>query len=97
MDAMDIPKIDQRELEEALKTDFQRCMAEVTQAVNNARAGALIDDSEEAVRGAMSRLRQTVFEKAIQMKTRAAEAAFSPSAELRGAEAASQGPPSGLL
>ena len=97
MDAMPIPEIDRQKLEEQLKADFQRCIAEVTEAVNKARAGALIDDSEEAVRGAMSRLRQTVFQKAIQMKTDAAEAAFSPSAEHRRAEAASQGPPGGLL
>jgi hypothetical protein len=97
MDAMRIPEIDGQKLEDELKADFQRCIAEVTEAVNKARAGALIDDSEEAVRRAMSRLRQTVFQKAIQMKTQAAEAAFSPSAQPRRGEVASQGPPGGLL
>ena len=96
MDAMQLPEIDRRKLEKELKEDFQRCIAQVTDAVNKAHAGALIDDSEEAVRGAMSRLRQTVFQKAIQMKTEAAEAAFSPSAEPKRAEAASQRPPGGL-
>jgi hypothetical protein len=96
MDAMQIPDIDRRKLENELKADFQGCIAEVTEAVNKARAGALIDDSEQAVRGAMSRLRQIVFQKAIQMKTEAAEAAFSPSAESKRADAASQGPPGGL-
>ncbi len=89
MDAMQLPNIDRQKLEDELKADFQRCIAEVTEAVNKARAGALIDDSEEAVRGALSRLRQTVFQKAIQMKTEAAEAAFSPSAEPKRAQAAS--------
>jgi len=96
MDEMQIPEVDRQKLENELKADFQRCIAEVTDAVNKARVGAIIDDSEEAVRWAMSRLRQTVFQKAIQMKTNAAEAAFSPSAEHKRAEAASQGPPGGL-
>jgi hypothetical protein len=64
-----------------LKDDFQRCIAEVTEAVDKARAGAIIDDSEEPVRMATCRLRQMIFQKAIQMKTDAAEAAFSPSQE----------------
>ena len=81
MDEMQVPGIDPQELEKLLKDDFQRCIAEVTEAVEKARIGAIIDDSEEPVRMATSRLRQMIFQKAIQMKTDAAEAAFSPSAE----------------
>ena len=81
MDEMHVPNIDHQTLEQQLKEDFQRCVAEVTEAVNNARIGAIIDDSEEPVRMATSRLRQRIFQKAIQMKTDAAEAAFSPSQE----------------
>lgn len=76
-----IPDIDRQQLEKLLKDDFQRCIAEVAEAIDTARVGAIIDDSEEPVRMATSRLRQVIFQKAIQMKTDAAEAAFSPSAE----------------
>ena len=81
MDEMQVPGIDRQKLEKLLKDDFQRCIAEVTQAVDTARMGAIIDDSEEPVRMATSRLRQMIFQKAIQMKTDAAQAAFSPSQE----------------
>ena len=76
-----VPGIDRRQLAKLLKEDFRRCMAEVAEAVDTARIGAIIDDSEESVRMATSRLRQKIFQKAIQMKTDAAEAAFSPSQE----------------
>ena len=79
MDEIKVPAIDRQELEKRLKDDIQRCIAEVTEAIDTARIGAIIDDSEEAVRIATSRLRQRIFQKAIQMKTDAAEAAFSPS------------------
>lgn len=81
MDEMKVAGIDGRKLEKLLKDDIQRCIAEVTEAVDKARIGAIIDDSEEPVRMATSRLRQMIFQKAIQMKTDAAEAAFSPSQE----------------
>ena len=81
MDEMKVPGIDRQKLEKLLKDDFQRCIAEVTEALDTARIGAIIDDSEEPVRMATSRLRQMIFQKAIQMKTDAAEAAFSPSQE----------------
>lgn len=81
MDEMKVPGIDRQKLEKLLKDDVQRCIAEVTEAIDAARIGAIIDDSEEPVRMATSRLRQMIFQKAIQMKTDAAEAAFSPSQE----------------
>lgn len=79
MDEKKLPGIEAAKLEELLKKDFQDCIAEVTDAVNTARTGAVIDDSEEPVRVATARLRQKIFERALQMKTDAAEAAFSPS------------------
>jgi hypothetical protein len=81
MDDMQVPSIDRQKLQELLKEDFQRCIDQVIEAIDTARIGAIIDDSEEPVRMATSRLRQVIFEKAIQMKTDAAEAAFSPSEE----------------
>lgn len=81
MDDRKLPSIDAEKLKELLENEFEQCIADVTQAVNDGRAGSVIDDSEEPVRQAMGRFRQQVFEKAIQMKINAAEAAFSPSEE----------------
>jgi len=64
-----------------LEKDIQSCIDEVTEAINAARTGAIIDDSEEPVRIATAKLRQKIFQKALQMKTDAAAAAFSPSAQ----------------
>lgn len=83
MDEVKVPGLDAKQLEQSLREDFERCLAAVVAAVDGARLGAIIDDSEEPVRDATGRLRQKIFEKAIQMKTEAAEAAFSPSAQGR--------------
>lgn len=83
MDEVKVPGLDAKQLEKSLREDFERCLAAVVQAVDRARIGAIIDESEEPVREATGRLRQKIFEKAIQMKTAAAEAAFSPSAPRR--------------
>jgi hypothetical protein len=53
----------------------------VVRSIDTAAVGSIIDDSEEPVRAAVGRLRQKIFEKALQMKMNAADAAFSPSAE----------------
>jgi hypothetical protein len=79
MSEVKVSGLDAKQLEKSLREDFERCLAAVVQAVDGARIGAIIDDSEEPVREATGRLRQKIFEKAIQMKTEAAEAAFSPS------------------
>ncbi len=80
MDEVRLPAIDEKSLQEALQREFESCIEHVTKAVNDARAGSVIDDSEQPVRQALAKLRQRVFEKALQMKTDAASAAFSPSA-----------------
>ena len=79
MDNAKVPGINAKQLEKSLREEFERCLAAVVSAVDGARVGSIIDDSEEPVRVATGRLRQKIFEKAIQMKTDAAEAAFSPS------------------
>lgn len=81
MDDRNLPSIDAEELKKLMLEDFEQCIADVAKAVNDGRAGSVIDDSEEPVRQATTRFRQQVFEKAIQMKTDAADAAFSPSEE----------------
>jgi len=79
MDKMDLPGIDAEKLGQLLKKDFEDCVTEVVEAIEAAKAGAIIDDSEEPVRMATGKLRQKIFEKALQMKVDAAAAAFSPS------------------
>lgn len=73
------PKLDVTQLEVLVRGDIEKCLQEVTAAVNQAPEGTLIDASEEPVREALARLRQAIYQKAIQMKVDAAEAAFSPS------------------
>jgi uncharacterized membrane protein YccC len=85
------PKLDVTQLEILVREDIEKCLQEVTAAVNQAPEGALIDASEEPVREALARLRQAIYQKAIQMKVDAAEAAFSPS-PARGRRATKQRP-----
>ena len=72
-------KITLAALKKASAEDVSRLMAEVHAAVDNAPDGAIISGSEEAVREAMARFRQRVYEKAVQLKADAGASAFSPS------------------
>lgn len=77
-------KITAEQLAEAMDADYQKLVGFVTIAVNQAPDGAVISGSEEAVRDAMARFRQKVYEKAVQLRTEAAQAAFSPSGQAHG-------------
>ena len=68
------------QLRRAVQGDLDRLIEGTAEALNQARPGAIISDSEEVVRDLMARFRQVVFEKAVQLKAdAAAKAAFSPS------------------
>lgn len=85
-------RIEAAEIKAAMAEDFERLAQETADALNKARDGAIIADSEWIVREAMARFRQKVFEKAVQMKAdKAAKAAFSPSAQPEGSVAKGQG------
>ena len=85
-------RIEPAELEQAMRGEFKQLLQETAEALNKARDGAIIADSELIVRDAMARFRQKVFEKAVQMKAdKAAEAAFSPSTQRGGDAAKGQG------
>jgi len=75
------PQLDREMLRQKLLAVFEETINEVADAVNNAPAGRVIRDSEEPVRDALDRFRQTVYEQAIQARVDAAEAAFPPSAQ----------------
>ncbi len=81
MDQKNLPEIDTKKLRELLKKDFEDCINEVADAIDTSKAGSIIDDSEEPVRIATGKLRQKIFERALQMKVDAAQAAFSPSGQ----------------
>lgn len=75
-------RIEAAELKQAMQAEFEQLLKETADAMNNARNGAIIADSEWVVREAMARFRQKVYEKAVQMKAdKAAKAAFPPSAQ----------------
>jgi hypothetical protein len=83
---------------EKMKQEAEEFLKEVMQAVNQASDGDWIADSEERVRNLTAEFRKRVYERALQERIDAAEAAFSPSGDNRdrsglsaaGAEAESQ-------
>jgi hypothetical protein len=77
--AMEGGKLSAGELREALRAEFERAMEAVAKAVNDAPDGRWIRGSEEKVRDVMAEFRRLAFEKALQMRTDAAEASFPPS------------------
>jgi len=66
---------------EFMQQEMQQYLQSVMKAVNNAPDGDWIGGSEEQVRDLSANFRRQVFEKAVQLKVDAAEAAFSPSAQ----------------
>ena len=73
-------KISTQQLEQALRGEFKTLVVAVVEAINQAEAGRIIADSEEAVRQATARFRQRVYQKALQLRQQQSEPAFSPSA-----------------
>lgn len=68
--------ISKEQLKQALSGDFERLLDEVVEAVNKAKGGHIIDDSEEPVRDAAGAFRRRLFEKAIELRSQGE--AFSP-------------------
>ena len=60
--------------------DVEEMVQKVADAINNAQAGAIIDQSEEQVRDAHAELRQKTYQKAISLLDKNQQA-FSPSAQ----------------
>ena len=87
---MDVePRMDRAAYREQMRLEVDRVLKEVADAVDEAPAGRVIHDSEERARDALDRFRQVAFEKAIQLRMDAAEAAFPPSAPCDDAKALS--------
>jgi hypothetical protein len=76
-----LPKLDREALRKRMLAEFEHTLTEVADAVDGAKAGRLIRDSEEPARVALDRFRQVMYETAMQGKMDAAEAAFPPSGQ----------------
>jgi hypothetical protein len=88
------PKLDRNAFRQKMREAFEQTMDQVAEAVNNARCGRWIRDSEEKARDVLEEFRRVAFETAVQMRINAAEAAFSPSEERNDSAAtAAQGAP----
>ena len=77
----EFPKLDRNTYREKMRETFEQAMDRVADALDNARCGHLIRDSEEKARDVLEEFRRVADETATQMKIDAAEAAFSPSEE----------------
>ena len=78
-----MPPLDRNAFIARLRQKWEDAMGQVADAVNAAPDGHVIAGSECRVRDLFADLRRQTFELALQMKTDAAEAAFSPSAGSR--------------
>lgn len=78
---MPAPQVASDKFVESLQQEIQQYLQSVMKAVNNAPDGDWIGGSEEQVRDLSADFRRQVFEKAVQLKVDAAEAAFPPSAQ----------------
>jgi hypothetical protein len=76
-----LPKLDRDAYRAALRLELERVVQEVADAVDDAPVGKIIRGSEEKARDALDRFRQAAYEKALQLKVDAAEAAFPPSGQ----------------
>jgi hypothetical protein len=79
---MDAQKITVQELKSALKSDIEKLLEEVAEAINKARPGRIINDSEEPVRDASGEFRRQLYQKALDLlQNKQLQEDFSPSAE----------------
>jgi hypothetical protein len=79
---MEGQRITAEELDAALAGEYEAFKQKICQAVNNAKLGRIIADSEEPVRDAYAVFRQKAYQKAIDLLSkRLAQEDFSPSAQ----------------
>jgi hypothetical protein len=77
---MELPRVPPQEFADSMKQEFEEFAKQVMEAVNDATDGQWIADSEEQVRDLSAEMRRKIFERALQKRVDAAEAAFPPSA-----------------
>jgi hypothetical protein len=74
------PRVPPEQLVESMKEEVEQYVKEVMETVNQAPDGEWIAGSEERVRNLSAEMRRRIFERAVQQRVDAAEAAFPPSA-----------------
>jgi hypothetical protein len=83
--------MDKRAYVEQMQAECRRIMGKIADAVNAAPTGNVISGSEMEVRDLMEELRKKAFQRSVQMRIDAHEAAFSPSQGRGGQAAGEQG------
>jgi hypothetical protein len=78
---MSTPKVAPEDFVNAMQREMQEYLQSVMKAVNEAPDGQWLTDSEEPVREVSADFRRQAYEKAVQMRVDAAEAAFPPSTQ----------------
>jgi hypothetical protein len=73
------PKMSRDEYILQMRREMEELLGKVADAINEAPVGHVISGSEEKVRDLFAELRQRAYEKGLQMRVNAAEAAFPPS------------------
>jgi hypothetical protein len=77
---MDDQRITPEQLDAVLEKDYQTLKRKICDAMNAAKAGRIIADTEEPVRDAHAVFRQQAYQKAIDLLAeQAGQKAFSPS------------------
>jgi len=77
---MDDKRITAEELEAELQADVKVLAGQIAQAINRAKAGRIIADSEELVRDAHAEFRQKTYQHALDLlQDKALQEGFSPS------------------
>jgi len=78
---MEDKRITTEEILAEIDVDVKQMAQKVADAINNAQAGAIINQSEEQVRDAHAVFRQTTYQKALSLLGKKQQA-FSPSPEI---------------
>jgi len=73
------PRVAPEKFVETMKDEIEQYAKQVMEAVNQAPDGEWIAGSEERVRNLSAEMRRRIFERAVQQRVEAAEAAFPPS------------------
>jgi len=84
---MDDQRITAEELEADLQADVKVLAGRIAQAINRAKAGRIIADSEEPVRDAHAEFRQRAYQRALNLlQDKALQEDFSPSQDSAGSD-----------
>jgi hypothetical protein len=74
------PQVPPEEFAASMREEVEQYLKQIMGAVNQAPDGAWISGSEEQVRDITAAMREQIYERAVQKRVDAAEAAFPPSA-----------------